>query len=160
MHPQETFVTRLRRHRSRNRVSIEDIAANLRVRPGLLEGLERNDLKGWPRGLQSRSWIRAYAAAVDLDPNDTVDEFCRLFPEGDRRSGATIQGVAWIVASPSEYHDEFSHVLARRSTDERIHEGPTPLWHGFLTQPARALWLRLAAVEAAFRQRRAPRTHP
>ena len=126
MNPQETFVTRLRRHRTRNRVSIEEIAANLRIRPELLEGLERNDLKGWPRGLQSRAWIRAYAVAVDLDPNDTVDEFCRLFPEGDRRAGATIQGIASIVASRSEYRDEFSHVQGRRSTDERVPDGRRP----------------------------------
>ena len=160
MNPQETFVTRLRRHRTRNRVSIEEIAANLRIRPELLEGLERNDLRGWPRGLHSRAWIRTYAVSVDLDPNDTVDEFCRLFPEGDRRSGATIQGIAAIVASPSEYHDEFSHLQGRRSTDELVPEGPAQLWHAFRTQPARALWLRLAGLEAAFRQRRAPRTHP
>jgi len=160
MNPQETFVTRLRRHRTRNRVSIEEIAANLRIRPELLEGLERNDLKNWPRGLQSRAWIRAYAVAVDLDPNDTVDEFCRLFPEGDRRAGAIIQGIAPIVASRSEYRDEFSHVQGRRSTDERVPDGPRPAWHASLTQPARALWLRLAGLEFAFRQRRAPRTHP
>jgi hypothetical protein len=160
MNPQETFVTRLRRHRTRNRVSIEEIATNLRIRPELLEGLERNDLKGWPRGLHSRAWIRAYALAVDLDPTDTVEEFCRLFPEGDRRTGATIQRIASIVASPSEYRDEFGHPQGRRITDERVPDGPRPAWHAFLTEPARALWLRLPGLESAFRQRRAPRTHP
>jgi cytoskeletal protein RodZ len=83
MNPQEMFVTRLRRFRTRNRVSIEEMAANLRIRPELLEGLERNDLTGWSRGLYSRAWIRAYALAVGLDPVETVEEFCRLFPEGD-----------------------------------------------------------------------------
>src|SRR4030095_7238615 len=94
MNPQEMFVTRLRRHRTRHRVSIEEIAATLRIRPDLLEGLERNDLTGWPRGLYSRAWIRGYALAVDLDPVDTVEEFCRLFPQGDRRAGGAVPGVA------------------------------------------------------------------
>src|SRR5262245_60148946 len=126
MNPQEAFVTRLRRHRVRNRVSIEEIATSLRIRPDLLEGLEKNDLTAWPRGLQSRAWVRAYALAVDLDPVDIVDEFCRLFPQGDRRAGGTIREIASIVASPSEYRDEFSHVQGRRSTDEPVPEEPKP----------------------------------
>jgi transcriptional regulator with XRE-family HTH domain len=159
MNPQEAFVTRLRRYRMRNRVSIEEIATNLRIRPELLNGLEKNDLRGWPRGLHARSWIRAYAAAVDLDPADTVEEFCRLFPQGDRRAGGTIQEIASIVASPSEYRDEFDHRPGRRSTDQ-IPEDRKSAWHSFLTQMGRALWLRLAGLESSFRQRRAPRTHP
>ncbi len=160
MNPQEMFVTRLRRHRTRSRVSIEEIAANLRIRPDLLEGLERNNLAGWPRGLYSRAWIRAYALAVDLDPIDTVEEFCRLFPQGDRRTGGTIQGIASIVASSSGYRDEFSHTQGRRSTDQPVADASEAPWHAFVTQPGRALWNRLTGAEPAFRQRRAPRTHP
>src|ERR671913_938849 len=110
MTPQETFVIRLRRHRQRNRISLEEIAIETNVKPELLEALENNDLSEWPRGLYARSWIRAYASAVGLDPIDTVDEFCRLFPQGDRRARATIREIAEIVATPSEYRDEFSHV--------------------------------------------------
>jgi cytoskeletal protein RodZ len=160
MNPQEMFVTRLRRQRTRSRVPIEEMAANLRIRPELLEGLERNDLTGWPRGLYARAWIRAYALAVDLDPIDTVEEFCRLFPQGDRRTGGTIQEIASIVASSSEYRDEFSHGRGRRSTDQPVSDEPRAAWHAFVTQPGRALWNRLTGAEPAFRQRRAPRTHP
>jgi hypothetical protein len=53
---------------------------------------------------------------VGFDPVDTVNEFCRLFPHGDRRAANTFQGIAEIVASPSEYRDEFSHVPERRGT--------------------------------------------
>jgi hypothetical protein len=134
-------------------VSIEQIATELRIRVELLEGLERNDLTGWPRGVQSRAWIRSYAQAVDLDPVDTLEEFCRLFPEGDRRLGGTIREIAAIVASTSEYRDEFGHGQGRRSTDQKA-------WHSFVTQPGRALWNRLATAESLFRQRRATRTHP
>jgi cytoskeletal protein RodZ len=160
MNPQEMFVTRLRRHRTRSRVSIEEIAGTLRIRPELIEGLERNDLTGWSRGLYARAWIRAYALAVDLDPLDTVEEFCRLFPQGDRRAGGTIQEIASIVASSSEYRDEFSHTHGRRSTDRPVSDEPKPAWHAFVTQPGRALWNRLTGAEPGLRQRRAPRTHP
>jgi len=160
MNPQEMFVTRLRRYRQRCRVSIEEIAANLRIRPELIEALEQNDLSAWPRGLYSRAWIRAYALAVDLDPVDTVEEFCRIFPQGDRRSGGTIQEIAAIVASPSEYRDEFNHPEGRRSTDPVAADEPRPAWHAFFTQPGRALWNRLTGAQPDFRDRRAPRTLP
>jgi cytoskeleton protein RodZ len=91
MNPQEWFVTRLRRQRLRARVSVEQIAETLRIKPELIAAFENNDLSEWPRGLYSRAWVRTYATAVDLDPVDTVDEFCRLFPQGDRRQGSTIQ---------------------------------------------------------------------
>jgi hypothetical protein len=160
MNPQEMFVTRLRRHRQRARVSIEAIAENLRIRPELIEAFENNDLSAWPRGLYARAWIRTYALSVDLDPVDTLDEFCRLFPQGDRRTGGTIQEIAAIVASPSEYRDEFAHPVGRRSSDEHTAEEPRPAWHAFLTQPGRALWNRLTGSQAAFRDRRSPHTLP
>jgi cytoskeletal protein RodZ len=160
MTPQEMFVTRLRRQRTRSRVSIEEIASTLRIRPELLERLEKNDLTAWPRGLYARAWIRAYALAVDLEPHDTVEEFCRLFPQGDRRTGGTIQEIATIVASSSGYRDEFSHVQGRRSTDQRVPEESRTPWYAFLLQHGRALWSRLTGSQPAFRQRRAPRTHP
>jgi transcriptional regulator with XRE-family HTH domain len=154
MNPQEMFVTRLRRHRQRARVTIEAIAEHLRIRPELIAAFENNDLSAWPRGLYARAWIRTYALAVDLDPADTLDEFCRLFPQGDRRTGGTIQEIAAIVASPSEYRDEFAHPVGRRSSDAQAAEAPRPSWHAFLTQPGRALWSRLTGSQPAFRDRR------
>src|SRR5918993_4867502 len=107
MSPQETFVTRLRRYRQRNAISLDEISGTTRVKRELLEALESNDLTDWPRGLYARAWIRAYASAVGLDPIDTVDEFCRLFPHGDRRAYSTLREFATIVAEPPGYRDEF-----------------------------------------------------
>jgi transcriptional regulator with XRE-family HTH domain len=115
MTPQETFVTRLRRHRERNRISLEEIAAETRVKKELFEALEANNLSTWPRGLYARAWVRTYACAVGLDPIDTVDEFCRLFPQADRRGHATMQDIAAIVASAGEFRDEFPHPERRQS---------------------------------------------
>ena len=130
MTPQETFVTRLRRHRERNRISLEEISAATLVKKELFEALEANDLSAWPKGLYARAWVRTYACAVGLDPIDTVDEFCRLFPHGDRRGHATMQDIAAIVATVGEFKDEFPHNERRQSV---LRAQPA-------TAPRRATW--------------------
>ena len=126
MTPQETFVTRLRRHRQRNQISLEEIAVAMRIKVELLEALENNDLSAWPHGLYARAWIRGYATVVGLEPNDTVDDFCRLFVNGDRRAHGTIREIATIVAAPSEYKDEYPHQDRRRRASDAEGAEATP----------------------------------
>jgi transcriptional regulator with XRE-family HTH domain len=157
MSPQEAFVTRLRRTRQRAGVSLEQIAAELRIKPDLLAALENNDLSGWPRGVYARAWVRAYAVIVGLDPLDTVDEFCRLFAHGDRRASAVIKEIAAIVATKSEYRDEFAHPEDRRHGAEG-EPAEKPSWHTPVTQGARAFWLRVTTLAGPhLRTRRSPR---
>lgn len=160
MTPQETFVARLRRHRYRNQIALDEIAASTRVQRELLEAFEKNDLSAWPRGLYSRAWVRGYAAMVGLDPADTVEEFCRLFPQGDRRASGTIRDMAAIVAAPSEYRDEIPHEDRRSGGPPAINMMPAVPWHTALLQAGRALLVRIAGTKPApsFRERRAPRT--
>ena len=164
MTPQEAFVTRLRRHRQRNQISLDEIASETRVKRELLEALENNDLSEWPRGLYARAWVRAYASTVGLDPIDTVDEFCRLFPHGDRRARGTITEIAAIVAAPPEYRDEIAHEDRRRSTTSGSEAPPAPSalppqsWHASVTNAARAIWGRFTSPAAA--QGRVRRTLP
>ena len=157
MNPQETFITRLRRHRERNRISLDEIARETRIKHELLEAFERNDLTEWPRGLYARAWVRAYASTVGLDPLDTVDEFCRLFPHGDRRTCVTVQEIAAIVAHPSEYRDDFARDGDRRLTPQ-INVLPKSAWPTALAQPVRSAWLWLVGQAAPFlRPKRTPR---
>lgn len=164
MTPQETFVIRLRRHRQRHRISLEEIAIETNVKPELLEALEKNDLSGWPRGLYARSWIRAYASAVGLDPMDTVDEFCRLFPQGDRRVQPTIEEMAAIVSHTSEYCDEVAPEQDRRRVAPELNVLRNQPWHlstaGALAHAGRALWMRAVSAVLApqARTKRQPRT--
>jgi hypothetical protein len=140
---QEAFIARLRRHRERNQVSIQQIATTTRVKPDLFEAFERNDLSGWPRGLYARAWIRGYATVVGLDAIDTVDEFCRLFPQGDRRMGSTVQEVAAIVAHPSEYREDIAPELDRRRPGAGIASAPPSAWYVSLARAAYQLCTRV-----------------
>jgi hypothetical protein len=148
---QESFIARLRRHRERSQVSIQQIAITTRVKPELFEAFERNDLSGWPRGLYARAWIRGYATAVGLDAIDTVDEFCRLFPQGDRRMATTVQEVAAIVAHPSVYREDIAPELDRRRGARRAGASPQA-WYVAL---ARSAYHFLARVAPPLTTRRA-----
>src|SRR5690606_38674290 len=94
-----------------------------------------------------------------LDPIDTVDEFCRLFPHGDRRVNTTIRELAEIVASPSEYRDEFDHE-DRRGSAGAVRPAPaSAVWYAPLLQAGRALWVKIGSlVPQQARPGRSPRT--
>ncbi len=139
MTPQESFITRLRRHRERNRVSLDEIVTQTRINRDQLEAFERGDLENWPRGIYARAWVRAYANVVGLDPIDTVDEFCKLFPHGDRRAQPTFREYAAIIAHQSTYQDEFEHLA---ETDRRASDGapaPAPSWRRQMSRLVRSL---------------------
>ena len=117
---QEIFLTRLRRQRERSGVTLDAIARSSRVRVDMLEALEQGDLSAWPKGLYARSWIHSYARAIGVDPVEVVDEFCRLFPHGDRRVQSTMNELAAIVdVVPRPTADESTQSLAygRRASD-------------------------------------------
>ena len=152
MTPQEIFVGRLRRHRERNHISLEEISSETRIKRELLAALERNDLEGWPRGLYARAWMRAYASAIGIDAIDAVGEFCRLFPQGDRRVQPTIKEIAAIVATHSEYRDEFTGISevdrrsgALRMNAPRINMMPRVRWRDTLLQFRRLFTSRFSA---------------
>jgi hypothetical protein len=78
-------------------LTLEQLAASTKVSVALWKGLERNDFSRWPTGIYARSYVRDYAAAIGVDPESTVDDFCRWFPQGDRRAEMQIRGQAQIV---------------------------------------------------------------
>ena len=138
MTSREIFVFRLRLHRRRRGLRLEDISAATRVRRERLDALEHNDLSHWPRGLHARAWVRLYASLVGLDPGDTMDEFCRLFPHGDRRAGPTLRGIAEIVAHPFQDEGEFREAERRRGPGHADSQQGFP-W-GSAARAVRALW--------------------
>ena len=68
-------------------VTLRQLAAETKLSVELWEALEDSNLARWPTRIFARSYVRDYAERVGLDPDEVVNEFCRLFPEwGDRRA--------------------------------------------------------------------------
>lgn len=83
----DSFGARLRRERERRHITLAQIAASTKIKASLFESLERDDVSRWPAGIFRRSFVRAYAGAVGLDPEQVCREFVDHFP--DSPDGAT-----------------------------------------------------------------------
>lgn len=146
----EAFGRRLRRHRLRTGVSLDQIAAETKIPIELLEALEDNDLSRWPVGIYARAYVRQYASAVGLDTEETVNEFCRWFPEGDRRLRPMVLQHASIVRHASTWTEELPESLGGVDRRQPPAESPPPE----STMPARrapsALQLMLIRLRRAF----------
>jgi hypothetical protein len=120
----ETFGPVLRAARERRGVSLKQLAAETKLSSELWEALEENNLARWPKRIFARSYVRDYAERVGLDPDEVVNEFCRLFPEwGDRRAERVIREKAQIIAHDLEWED-LPAPPARRSSDRAASAAP------------------------------------
>jgi cytoskeletal protein RodZ len=81
MEPALTFGPRLRQERERRQISLASIAENTKISRSLLEALERDDVSRWPTGIFRRSFVRSYAQAIGLDPEEVVRQFAERFPD-------------------------------------------------------------------------------
>lgn len=81
MEPAAAFGSRLRHERERRQISLDSIAENTKINRSLLEGLERDDVKRWPSGIFRRAFVRSYATAIGLDPDEVLREFQERFPD-------------------------------------------------------------------------------
>jgi len=77
----EPFGSVLREARERRGISLHDLASFTNVAPELWRDFERSDLSYWPDHLDAVSCVRQYAELVGLNPDNVVDQFCRLYPE-------------------------------------------------------------------------------
>ncbi len=106
MSERDTFGPRLRRERERRGISLDTIVTRTNVNLELWQGFESNDFSRWPTGLSARAFIRDYAKAVGLDPDEVVDDFCRLFPLGDRRGLPIIRAQAELLGHETTVTDD------------------------------------------------------
>ncbi len=143
---QQAFGPNLRRIRIQKGISIDQIATATKVSADLLTGLERNDFSRWPVGSYARAFVRQYAYAIGVDPDSTVDEFCRWFAEGDRRAERTIREQATIVGQESvNYQDEpptaagGDRRAGRKRSAAKQAPAPAPEPDGLLVRLRRAL---------------------
>jgi transcriptional regulator with XRE-family HTH domain len=123
----ESLGARLRRRREEQRIALDTIADQTKIKLSLLEALERDDASRWPSGIFRRAYIRAYAAAIGLDPDEVVREFLELHPD-------PAESVATIWDAP----------------------GADVADHGSGSPPMRLRYLVGAAVGSLFRSRPEP----
>jgi hypothetical protein len=84
-----TFGTRLRLQREEQQIPLATIAEQTKIKLSLLEGLERDDVSRWPTGIFRRSYFRAYARAIGLEPDSMLREFQALYPDPDSNENVT-----------------------------------------------------------------------
>ena len=65
----------LRSERERRELTLKAISEHTKVSLPLLEGLEADDISRWPGGIFRRAFVRSYAEAVGLDPDDVFRRF-------------------------------------------------------------------------------------
>ena len=70
----------LLRARLRRGLSLTEVGARTRLSPKVLRVLDEGRFGELPGGLYARGYVRAYASAVDLDPDQTVDELSPRLP--------------------------------------------------------------------------------
>lgn len=78
--PAIDFGARMKRRREERGIALRQIADTTKISVSALEALERNDISRLPGGIFSRGFIRAYAEQIGMDPDDTVREFIKRFP--------------------------------------------------------------------------------
>ena len=75
--------SRLRAAREAKQLSLREIADTTKISVSALEALEENDVARLPGGIHLRGFVRSHAAAVGLDPEQTMRDFmAQVPPEG------------------------------------------------------------------------------
>jgi transcriptional regulator with XRE-family HTH domain len=69
----------LRAERERRDLTLRTISESTKVSLPLLAGLESDDISRWPGGIFRRAFVRTYAEAVGLDPDDVFRRFERQY---------------------------------------------------------------------------------
>ena len=95
----ESFGARLRERREQQQISLIAISEQSKIKLSLLDALEHDDVSQWPTGIFRRAFIRAYARAVDLDPDVVVREFLERHPDPAETVGPV------PAVEPGGHHD-------------------------------------------------------
>jgi transcriptional regulator with XRE-family HTH domain len=111
------FGPNLRRLRLQRGISLEELTARTNVSVELWEAMERNDFSRWPTGVAARAYVRDYATVIGVDRTETVDEFCRISPHGDRRGYRVLRDTAALLGHDLVWRGDLPALVAK--TDRR-----------------------------------------
>ena len=73
-------------------LSLQDLADSTKISIPTLEALERLEYSRLPGGIFSRSFVRAYASAVGVDPETAVTEFLEDHARYEREAATRVKG--------------------------------------------------------------------
>ena len=126
----QEFCLALKAARERKGITLGEIANATKIPSYLFAGLERNDLRRWPKGLFRRSFFRDYARMIGLPLAESCAEFVRLFPDDPG---------AELTKPPPSAGDADQEIDLPMALD--------PEWHG----PRASILLKLvaASIDAA-----------
>jgi Helix-turn-helix domain len=124
-----SFGDRLRLQRERRQIALTTIADQTKIKLSLLEALERDDLSHWPLGIFGRSYIRAYAQSVGLDPAATVREFIARHPGSVESSEAELTDVHSLPPEKASRRPPTRLKFLIDSAIDAIHARRTELGH-------------------------------
>ena len=79
--------SRLHAAREAQQLSLREIVDTTKISVSALEALEENDVARLPGGIYLRGFIRSHAAAVGLDPEQTMRDFMAQVPAGPDEPG-------------------------------------------------------------------------
>ena len=116
-------------------MTLADVADQTKIKASLLAALERDDVSQWPSGIFRRSYIRAYARAIGLEPDAVVREFLARYPDpaeesvdpaapldGEMPSGRPPIRLRFLIASA------FDALPVRRASSPQNKAAVNPAW--------------------------------
>lgn len=77
----EEFGERIRAHREARGLGIEELASRFKLSLSAVRAMEQGSLHDLPHAVYAKGFIRAYAQAVDLPPDELAAGLEALFPE-------------------------------------------------------------------------------
>ena len=98
MTPQE-FGERIRAQREAKGVAMEDLATRFKLSLNMLRAIENGRIEDLPHAVYARGFVRSYAQAVELDPEDITKGIESLFPQELFEDVPTVPGP---IAKPSK----------------------------------------------------------
>ena len=85
----------------RKRLTLEQIAQSTKIHILTLEALETNDFDRVPASVYTRGFLRAFAREVDLDPEETVEQYTEQCEAAAMPAMGTAPADAAPVAAPA-----------------------------------------------------------
>jgi transcriptional regulator with XRE-family HTH domain len=130
-----TFGSRLASERIRRGLTLDQVSSTLRIRPAILESLERGDFGHMPLKGHARNMISSYARYLGLDAVELTEQFLREYHEFEASearatSSARRTGITPNYHNPPEGEDSSqSASLRRQSSSTTRVQGTRSMWN-------------------------------